>query len=730
MASLLPLFENDADAPPGQVTEQRVAGTVTKVVFSSADGLYVVLRADDRAGREFTMVGALDGLAEGEDFEAEGVWEQHKEYGRQFRANRFKAVLPSSTEGIRRYLSSGILPGIGEVLAGRIVDKFGAETLNILDKSSARLREVSGFGKHRLGQVRAAWQAQTAQREQDVYLQGLGISAAYCRRIAKHFGGNAAGLVKANPYRLTEVRGIGFRLADAVARRLGIASESPARLAAGAVYVMQQLTERDGHCCVPEAELLECAAAVLEVNSELARQGLARTLASGDLVAEDGFIYPKGLYFAERELAELVRKAPMRRLSALPKSMPVSTNWRQLNDAQQQAVRQAFRFALSIITGGPGVGKTTVTREIVHVAGQLKLKVALAAPTGRAAKRLSEWCSQPAQTLHRLLRWEPESASFHYGKQAKLPADLIIVDEASMLDLPLALHLFQALGPEARLVLVGDHDQLPSVGPGTVLGDLIASKRAPVTQLREIFRQAAGSRIITNAHRVNAGEMPELQPPGPERELQDFYWLEQDDPEKVLELIRKMVAERIPRRFGFSPATDIQVLTPMNRGICGARNLNAVLQDVLNPATPETPFLQLGETRLRPGDRLMQVVNNYDLGVFNGDLGTVMRLEPALRRFTVLFDSGEVSYSFAEADQVRLAYAITIHKSQGSEFPVVVVPLLTGHFVMLQRNLVYTAMTRASRLLVMIGSPQALSMAVRNFKKAPRYTRLAAQISQ
>ncbi|OVE80730.1 hypothetical protein BVY04_05160 [bacterium M21] len=723
MDSLLPEQDDPVDTT-SRLTEETLEGAVIGIVYSSPDGQYMVLRVvNHKSGDVVTMIGALTGMGEGQEFQAVGKWEKHKEFGRQFRVTTFKVVLPSTEEGIARYLGSGLLPGVGEKLAKRIVDHFGADTLNIMDNYSKRLAEVNGLGKAKVGAIRDAWKAQSDGRELNLFMQSLGISAAYASRIVRHFGDSAALIIKNNPYQLTQVRGIGFRLADGVARKMGIEADNAFRLSAGVEYAVGELTSREGHCCIPISFLLGEAGGILQVDKDKVGLGLERALADGGLITEQELVYPKSLHEAEVELAEIVRGVSMDRRASLPATMPVSENWGMLNNEQQQAVRQSFRSSLSIITGGPGVGKTTVTREVVHVAKKLKMKVLLAAPTGRAAKRLNESCGEHAQTLHRLLKWEPAKGAFYYGDEHKLEVDLLVVDEVSMIDLQLAVSLLRAIPSTARLVLVGDRDQLPSVGPGRVLADLLESGRIPVTHLCQVYRQAEGSRIISSAYEVNAGRIPNLRPPAGDQDT-DFYWIEQEDPEKVVDIIARMVKDRIPERFGFSPATDIQVLAPMNRGTCGMHALNQRLQEDLNPISAEEPFLEYGTMHFQKGDRVMQVVNNYDLGVFNGDLGTVVEISKMARKFSVLFDSGEVVYPFEDIEQLRLAYAITIHKSQGSEFPVVVVPILSSHFVMLRRNLLYTAMTRAGKLLVLIGSRDAVSMAVRNYKQRPRHTRL------
>ena len=719
------------------ILKHTVSGVVKRIIFSSSDGKFSVINVVDRNRNENVLVGSIGAIQEGEEIEAHGVWENHKDYGRRFRVYEYKPILPTTEEGIRRYLSGGVIPGIGPKLAERIVDKFGADTLSILDKYSVRLCEIPGFGKHRLQQVRAAWHAQTKLRDQYIFLQGLGISTAYGNRIIKKYGEESAKIVADNPYCLaTEVKGIGFKMADAIARRLNIAKDHPFRLGSGVVYVLQQLAERNGHTCYPEDELVPKAAEILEVEPEIAREGIKRALADGAIILDTvqhfsrrPFVYSTNLFHVELKLAELV-KAKLRSSHTKIKHIKgeETAQWSTFNPAQQQAIMTAFTNSISIITGGPGVGKTTVTREIVAIAKRKNLKIALAAPTGRAAKRLSASSQCDAKTIHRFLKWEPEQQKFVHDENLLIKVDMVIIDEVSMLDVVLGYHLFCALAPETNLILIGDRDQLPSIGPGTFLADLIKSGVVPVTHLSQVYRQSLHSRIITNAHKINNGIMPE----GPKEsgsELSDFYWIEQEDQEKVVDLICRMVSIRIPQRFNLSPVEDIQVLTPMNHGLCGAQNLNDRLQDVLNPFSNSTSsYFEHRDTQYRVRDRVMQISNNYDLGVFNGDLGVIHHIDAEDQCVQVLFDTGMVSYNFDDVDQVRLAYAITIHKSQGSEFPAVVVPIITQHTIMLKRNLIYTAMTRASQLLIMVGSRKALGIAVNNYRVTPRFTQLAERI--
>jgi exodeoxyribonuclease V alpha subunit len=735
----LPLTDGTRSTTAGSETaaamvEVRMRGEVLRIVYQNEDNGYTVLRLLDDKQQEQTLVGAMSGVLEGQDIEVTGRWETHKDHGRQLRVTNFHSLLPTSEKGIERYLASGLIPGIGPELARRIVARFGRQALDVLDKYSSRLAEVPGLGRKRIAQIRKSWQEHAAQRDTYIFLQGLGLSPGACARLFSRYGAGAGEVVRRNPYQLAgDIHGIGFITADRIAHELGIAADHPLRLAAGAVYAMTKLAD-DGHTCYPRAQLLQYAAQLLEVDVPAAESGLQRALQEGTLVADragadstDDFIYPFPLYAAECELAEslshLLNCHVIRQYNDIRFQ---GARWEMLNERQQEAVAAAFRSHISIITGGPGVGKTTVVGEIVATARRLGTRIYLAAPTGRAAKRLSESCNREARTVHRLLKWDPLDRSFVFNRDRPLKCDFLIVDEFSMMDVDLTRHLFAAVQPETHVVLVGDRDQLPSVGPGAVLHDLIACRRIPCTHLTEIYRQEEGSRIVTNAHAVNRGEIPDLRQP-PRDAKGDFYWIDQQEPERVAELIARMVAERIPHSFGFNPMSDVQVLSPMNRGQCGAIALNTLLQETLNPGPK--PQFTIGERIYRLHDRVMQTVNNYDKGVFNGELGQVVAIDKNVKKLKIMFDLGVVEYDWNEADQVKLAYAVTVHKSQGSEFPVVVMPLLTQHYVMLQRNLAYTGMTRARRLLVMIGSRKALAIAVRNDRPLMRYTRLADRLA-
>ena len=703
-------------APPS-VT---VTGEVHRVRYENPDTGFAVLVLVDAEGKKFVACGALAGNAPGKTLELTGHYENDAEYGRELKVDSAREVLPRTNDGIARFLC-GSVPGIGPKTAELIVKYFGADTLAILDKTPRRLTEVPGIGPRRAADLAAAWKQNSDRRDELIFLQGLGVTPAYCRRLFKRYGENAAEVVRENPYRLAEeVDGIGFLKADAIARELGIAEDSPDRLAAAAAYTLNEATA-GGSVCLDAVELANRTAELLK-RTPADGEKAVRLALEKNLVRDDGgMIYPPQLLRVEVALPLMIRELAIFPKFAGRRLAPRRESHSRFAPEQLQALDNAARYPLNIITGGPGVGKTTVVGELVGRARAAKLRVVLAAPTGRAAKRLAESSGEEAKTIHRMLGFDPATGKFAYNREHKLKCDLLIVDEASMLDLPLAGALFMAVSPGTSVVLVGDVDQLPSVGPGRVLADLIGSGLFGVTFLTRVFRQAEHSRIIVNAHKVNRGELPESS-----RDGGDFYWIEQEDPLRVQQIIRELVTSRIGSRFGIAPA-DTQVLTPMNRGVCGAQALNELLGGVLNPEA--RPELKIGERTLKVGDRVMQLANDYDKNVFNGDMGVMIRLSEQKRQFVVRFDGcRDVEYGFGETDQLTRAYAITIHKSQGCEFPAVIVPLLNQHFVMLRRNLLYTAMTRARKLLVLIGGRKAVEMAVRNARVEVRHSKLLERL--
>jgi exodeoxyribonuclease V alpha subunit len=706
-----------------------LAGIVERVTFHNADSGFCVLRVKARGQRDLvTVVGHAAAIQAGEFVQASGRWVNDRTHGLQFRADFLKATAPTTTEGIERYLGSGMIRGIGPAYARKLVGSFGDTVFEVIEQAPGRLREVPGIGPVRARRIVDGWAEQKVIREIMLFLHSHGVGTARAVRIYRTYGAEAVRVISENPYRLArDITGIGFRTADRIAERVGIARTAPVRVEAGIGYALAEAMG-EGHCGLPAEELMQLARELLEVPPELVAAALQSELAAGAVVADtvEGHdcIFLAGLLRAEQAIA-----ARLQALSAgrppwgaidLDKALPwvEARTGLALAASQAAALRLAVSSKITVLTGGPGVGKTTLVRAILAILVAKGVKLALAAPTGRAAKRLSESTGMAASTIHRLLEADPSQGGFRRGADNPLECELLVVDEASMIDVLLMRALLSALPDRAALLLVGDVDQLPSVGPGQVLADLIGSGALPVVRLTEIFRQAAASRIVVNAHRINEGRMPEL-----ERDPDsDFHFVAADGPEDGVRKVLALVAERIPRRFGLDPVRDIQVLTPMNRGALGARALNASLQQRLNPP---------GEARVErfgwvfaPGDKVMQVENDYDKDVYNGDLGVIRALSPEESELTVAFDERDVVYGYDELDQLALAYAVTIHKSQGSEYPAVVIPLSTQHYTMLRRDLVYTAVTRGRKLVVIVGETKALGIAVRGRRGTRRWSKL------
>lgn len=758
----------------------RVAGTVERVTFHSEETGFCVLRVHPGGQREpVTVVGSAAAVGPGEFVEANGAWVNDRSYGLQFRAEHLRVVPPSTLEGIEKYLASGMVKGIGPHFAARLVRTFGADVFEVIERDPDRLLELPGIGPKRRAQVTAAWAEQKAVREIMVFLQSHGVGTARAVRIYRLYGDAAMERVRENPYRLSlDVRGIGFRTADAIAQSLGFDPESVPRAQAGVRHVLQEAAS-EGHCAMERGALVEAAAKLLEVDPRVVEAALARDIEEGELVADDGeeggsgaeggekegggesgedggeggeggggepWVYLPALYRSERgaasSLGRLLRVQGPPPWGAIDPGKAIPWAERrvgfELSPSQREAVARAVGERVMVITGGPGVGKTTIVNAVLHIVRAKGTRVRLCAPTGRAAKRLAQSTRLEASTVHRLLEFEPATGGFRHGPNQPLDTDFVVVDEVSMVDVVLANQLLRAVPKHAALLLVGDVDQLPSVGPGSVLAEIIASERVPTVRLTEIFRQAEASRIVVNAHRINRGELPEYPRPAGQRgggsgspeagaEASDFYVIAVRDPEEARDRLLHVVTERIPRRFGMDPMTDLQVLTPGRRGGVGAAALNAELQSRLNPGAGEASVNRFGTTFAR-GDKVLQTVNDYQKEVFNGDIGRIADVDREEQIATVDFEGRRVPYEFGELDELSLAYAITVHKSQGSEFPAVVIPLTTQHYVLLERNLLYTGVTRGKRLVVLVADPRALAIAVRRHDSVQRRSRLAARL--
>jgi exodeoxyribonuclease V alpha subunit len=683
-----------------------------------------------------TAVGNLLGVQPGESVRLQGSWVVDRRYGEQFRVQSYLTVTPATLTGIEKYLGSGLVRGIGKVMAERLVGHFGLQTLDVIDRETERLTEVEGIGPVRQERIRAAWIEQREIKDVMVFLQSHEVSTTYAIKIYKEYGNRAVAIVTENPYRLAvDIFGIGFKTADRIAASLGVERTSPRRAEAGVLHLLGERSS-DGHVYYPRGLLIEEAGELLGIEVETIEAAVAALAAEGRIIVEriatadagHEVVYLASLHRAETGLAARLRflgaaaAAPVGLDAGRALAWFADSTGMVLSPQQEEAVRAGLESKVLVITGGPGTGKTTVVDAIARILGRKGRRVVLAAPTGRAAKRMTEATGREAKTIHRLLEFAPAAMAFARDQDNPLEADVLVVDEASMVDVVLAYSLVKAVPPHCQLIFVGDVDQLPSVGPGTVLKDLIRCGTVRVVALTEIFRQAARSLIVVNAHRVNRGEMPV---PGPEGELADFYVVERPEPEEIVATIKDLVGERIPARFGMDPVDDIQVLTPMNRGILGVVNLNAELQALLNPGDGG---ITRGGRTFHVGDKVMQVRNNYDLEVFNGDIGRVVAIDDVERTVDLRYDDRPVRYEYADLDELVLAYACSIHKSQGSEYPAVVVPVHTQHYVMLQRNLLYTALTRAKRLVVVVGTRKALAIAVKNDRIQDRYTHLAHRL--
>ena len=704
-------------------------GTIIRITYQDPEGRFTVARLEVDGSQEVTVVGEIFPVGEGEEIKVSGQWRVHPRFGLQLQAERWEKVEPATLEGIERYLGSGLIKGIGPIYARRLVSAFGIDTLRILAEEPNRILEVPGIGEVRARRILRAWEEQRGMRDVMVFLQGHGVGTALALRIYRAFGAETVARVKENPYCLArEIYGVGFILADRIARAMGISEDSPVRVQAGLLHVLKKFSD-EGHCFIPLALVKSNASALLGFELEAAESAIEKLAVEGEIVLEEAGeegatkVYPQELYHAERRVASAIRSLLSTPSGFRDKGLKGSTldlfspATFSLEKEQREAILQALQHKVLIITGGPGTGKTTLLVSLLALFRAADVSFALAAPTGRAAKRMGEMAGEEAKTIHRLLEYNPRERGFQRGEHRPIEADVVIIDEASMVDLPLLDHLLKAVEPHSHLILLGDVDQLPSVGPGSVLRDLIDSGAVPVVVLRRIFRQSQESLIVVNAHRILRGESLLF---GDEREKRDFVFVPRENEAEILETVKTLVKKR-------SGDKEIQVLSPVHRGSLGTVYLNRELQKLLNPGGES---IERGETLFRLGDKVMQLRNNYDKAVFNGDLGRIVRIDREAGELQVDFDGRPVSYTMEELDELSLAYAISIHKSQGSEYAAVVIPLHTSHYLMLHRSILYTAVTRGKEQVVLVGSRRALAMAIRNVRVERRFTGLKEKLKE
>lgn len=701
---------------------EEIYGFVENIVFAG-EGFTVARLKEPRKVELTCIVGPMPMLQPGETLRCKGAWEHHAQHGRQFKVQSFESHQPSDLVGIQKYLESGMIKGIGPVYAERIVKKFGLETLKIIDEEPKKLREINGIGEKRAILIENCWHQQKAIRDVMIFLQQHGVSPAFAQKIYKAYGDASIGKVKSDPFALAkEIHGIGFKIADGIAKGLGMPADCSMRIDAGIEYVLWELSN-NGHTCFPEKELIVEAANILGVGAARITDRMEVLVKDGHLVREENLVWVKPLYLAETGIARELQRLGQAQSSLREIKIDKALEWVQaqlkieLAEQQKIAVSAALAQKVHIITGGPGTGKSTITKAILRITEKLTDKIILAAPTGRAAKRMSEITQKKASTIHMLLEMDFQVGGFKKNRENPLECALIIIDEASMIDTLLMYNLLKAIPTTARVIFIGDIDQLPSVGPGNVLKDLIASQKLGVTRLTEIFRQAAGSRIVTNAHRINSGEFPDLS----FHPKTDFQFLAGETPEEILKVIVELVTHDLPKTHRFHRFLDIQVLSPMKRGIIGIENLNVILQQRLNPS--QTPLSRMGRT-FHVGDKVMQTRNNYQKLVFNGDVGRITAIDLSEQTVTVAFDERLVCYEFSEIDELVLAYAVSIHKYQGSECPCIIIPVHTTHFKMLHRNLLYTGITRGKKLVILVGTEKAIAIALHNDAVQKRYTGL------
>jgi exodeoxyribonuclease V alpha subunit len=719
-----------------------LSGQIERITYTNDQNGFTIARVKVHGQRDLvTVVGHLISPAPGEILNMRGEWVNHPRFGEQFKVVEFKTAVPATVYGIQKYLGSGLIKGLGPVMAGRIAKKFGEQTLDVIENETEKLAQVEGIGKKRIAMIKKAWDEQKEIRDVMLFLQSHEISSGYATKIFKQYGNRSIAVVTDNPYRLaTDIFGIGFVIADSIASKLGFPEDLPFRIEAGILYVLNQLSD-EGHVFYPYEPLMKKSQEILGIGREVVVKALGNIAVEKKVIVEDTNKRieefkenNKAVYLAKFHLCETSISDRLKLLLTAPKSIrhvasERAIDWvqRQLNitlaENQVRAIQSALANKIMIITGGPGTGKTTIINAVLKIFTRLRVRTILAAPTGRAAKRMSETTGHGAKTIHRLLEFSFIKGGFQKNEEKPLNCDLLILDEASMIDTILMHHLLKAVPSFATVIFVGDVNQLPSVGAGNVLNDIITSGAVPVVELNEIFRQAKASRIIVNAHKINTGILPSFENHVPNN---DFYFIEQEDPQKVLGIILELTKTRIPQRFGFDPVDDIQVLTPMHKGVVGAENLNMELQKTLNPVQDG---IIRGNRSFRVNDKVMQIRNNYDKAVFNGDMGRITGIRPEEYEVTVTFDGRDVTYEFSDLDEIVLAYAVSVHKSQGSEYPAVVIPILTQHYILLQRNLIYTAITRGRDLVVMVGTRKALAIGINNDKTQKRFTYLKHRLS-
>lgn len=715
----------------------QIHGQIERLSFENQETGFTIAKVICADSHDLvTVVGNLMSPPVGTHLVMEGQWQNHARFGRQFKVTSFRSYAPSTLAGISKYLGSGLIKGVGEKMAGKIVSHFGKDTLTVIEKETHRLAEVEGIGAKRIALIKKAWDDQKDIRDVMIFLQSHGVGTGFATRIFKQYGGESIRVVQENPYVLaTDVKGIGFKTADAIAASMGFPQTSPFRVGAGILYSLETLSE-EGHVYYPYPALITRCTDILGVDKAVVDQGLRRLVTEKKIMADDRFAEPDQapsfylapLFFCERGVARQLLNL-IRSPGSFPKSdAPADLAWVEqrlsitLAPRQKDAVTTALAYKVMVITGGPGTGKTTIINAVLKLFTRQERKILLCAPTGRAAKRMGETTGRTAKTIHRLLEFSYKEGGFQKNEEHPLSCDVLVVDEVSMIDIVLMYQLLKALPLHSVLILVGDVNQLPSVGPGNVLSDIMDSGVLPVVTLNEIFRQASRSKIIVNAHRINQGQMPQT---GQAAAGDDYYFIEQEEPEKVVDIIIELLTHRIPRRFNHDPVEDIQVLTPMHRGVLGSENLNTRLQEALNP---DGFSLERGGRIFRVNDKVMQMRNNYDKDVFNGDIGRIKRIDPENQEVWVIYDGKDVSYDYTDLDEIQLAYAISVHKSQGSEYPAVVMPVSTQHYILLQRNLIYTGVTRGRDLVVVVGTKKALAMGINNMKTSECFTHLARRL--